>query len=537
MARNLLVAHPDRDYARHLIRSLQAGLPEYSFRHASTIAGARSVIRKVGFSWLIVAERFSNEERILRSPPWVEAPGVKLAQEFQELRNAGVVERRTVVITSSVWDASGVQLSRRLLAIPANRLGAGDAVELVDMINAGDEGMFLLPATVVMFDVQITNGQIVIRHGETPDGPLRPRLRSRLPDQGSELTVNISNEADIGRFLDASCAPEDRLRMVRQLAKHLGEALESAGFLTWIGAAMKEVRGFCSSGSFDSSGPFALHLHFRYEKQEALRLALDLALTEKRGDGHLCMQLPVVWRPCVSRRTDDATERDVNAVEFSAEKFVAAFSCAEQYRFQDQHHDGIPHAERHTREIMEKLGLNGSSPKPVTHPHELRKLLNEDGTQPHQAIHFTTHGRRDSVPDHSGVLVGPDKGSRYPNDTELICLGQISPDREPALRFAFFNCCDLGYQASPEESYGSIHGSFAAGVVDKAIANEVICHRWPATAHWAFMLCDKFYEVKPRTIHARAAALVRARCLVGKEIARKGAEDATYLALEQARAP
>jgi CHAT domain-containing protein len=149
------------------------------------------------------------------------------------------------------------------------------------------------------------------------------------------------------------------------------------------------------------------------------------------------------------------------------------------------------------------------------------KLLEHlrSASDPVEALHLTTHGVHERPPDESRIMVGPIDGKPEAG-VEFVTLENVGSLTRPKLKFAFFNCCELGFQASPTQLTGSYHGGFAAGLVKERITSEVICHRWSVTAKWALEFAREFYRSRPRTVHARAAALARARWKI-KEMMRQ----------------
>lgn len=501
----------------------------------SSMAEARKC-RWRNFDWLIIQQTIREDER-------------GNATSAYQLAEKWVKEgRRAIIVTNRRWDQLTFKLQPRITILPLTAPFFAETIS--DIIHAGEGDVDYIPPTIV--SLELTKGtatpgepDLHLAYAKSVEGPLADFVNSRLglrplQSEGYHNRTVVNHfepfrqidRKSTGKSLDAILHGRHHDPHVAWQA-HLDRYASSLG-CPKSGLMRKLIQAnhdACLHLGLDESngnrcilGPYPIHLHL-YADPELLGEPLDLVrlhtdpVGDRQGYRHLCTTIPIVWRLPGDAPEPNGNNRDCNPTEYRSDSVKAICSCASKVKVNRVVCSAIRNVEGHTREIIKHMGLTDLQPISATSKQDVQRHFGGNKKQI-EIAHLTTHGIWYDKGERAGIVLGP-KTAASDTGESLTSLAirsnrntSKSPNKGPIAKFVFVNSCGVASQLSPKKSAGRIVGSFAQGLLSDGVCGEVIGHRWAVGVQPALKLAEYFYQSKPVTVHARAAALQQARLKV-----------------------
>ena len=253
--------------------------------------------------------------------------------------------------------------------------------------------------------------------------------------------------------------------------------------------------------------PSPVHIRIHADS-DTFHVPLDLAFRENKDWDQLCARFPVTWIVDTDQE-EFFTEKLDNFLKY--EHHHVLYSCEEEVRDFPAIKGVKEHADSIAKYVKKGRG------KFVGSKEELREILIEkyDSTKS-KCAYVVSHGVHPNAKNAGVILTDHRSSSAGTQNADKGATAEfLRPNRyEKGPNFVYFNCCSLGHQSPPENTTHTAFGGFAQGIISNGFTKELICNRWPVDIEQAFKLAEHFFELRPLSSYARAAALHRARRLV-----------------------
>jgi hypothetical protein len=502
---------------------------------------------KCRYNWLVIWELIEEPEKGITFQSGL-FNGINFAHKWLANHSDG----RAIVITRSPWKqiTDKSKFIDRLSPVPDDILTQSNIYFLTEIVHAGQADYTLIPPTVVEFRLSQEEGNCVLELDSNAKGPLQDMLTNSLrgpfSDRPRQILGNFDDAVDAFQEAcdnwDHGHRREGLMRVANMLYPKSGR--RRCHLLTLLLETVKEVLSLWRESSEEEPSeeeppkpmnpnvPFPIHLHLLCEP-EMLSVPIDLIMDKFISKGHICAMMPVIWRIKTrgSRHHGSGEIGQWNHTNYG--NFSVIYSCCEESKWEECVIDPIGDVHEKAERILELADSGDSQPIRIATMDELhRAIIRNVEHGSFHVVHVISHGSRSNPADLTYIFVGPD----HNGDATPVTANQLGSDIHSGERspdFAFFNCCELGYQDAKRAALSSYYGGFAEGVISTGLCHEIIANRWGANQYWAHRLELAFYETKPCTAQTRAVALLRARLKVLKEMTPKPAEgqfEPTWLA-------
>ncbi len=379
---------------------------------------------------------------------------------------------------------------------------------IYDYLNAAHSNYSLFPPTEIkLICKKSSDGTSANIDIEIPEAPL-----SHLLTEVAGITKEESAAITLPETPLQISHTDDINGQVYHQSRAIYNSTSPADFFhTFIESIKSSIKDFWDGGEQTESvriGPIPIHIRIHIDP-EMLSLPLDLALRIYIDLEQLCALFPVTWvlsgsrqKICRDESTKDPFQDFAHHVLYSCEEEVRDFPAIKGVK---EHADSI------AKYVKKDRG------KFVGSKEELREILIEkyDSTK-NKCAYVVSHGEHPNA-EQAGVILTDHRsnsaGTQGVNDKATAVFLQPKKD-EKGPNFVYFNCCSLGHHSPPENTTHTAFGGFAQGIISNGFTKELICNRWPVDIEQAFKLAEHFFELRPLSSYARAAALHRARRLV-----------------------